>query len=172
MKYTKTEINNNYIFVPVFVIYFLLSAVVVPRLNNYGYGIVPDAMFALCMVFSLFANKKSACIYAVIFGTLMDLFVMPPFHFSPVVYFLSAYFITRFSWVFSKITAPVAAVCSVPFLLARAVVGMFYLLYSYKAPLGQIMSKCIAPEFFFNLAAVIVTFFIFKLVLKIFKINK
>ena len=125
-----------------------------------------------CVISALILDKKTACIYALIFGTLTDLFVMPPFHFSPVIYLVTCYFAVRLSFVFAKMSAATTAVISIPFLLLRSFVGMFYLLYSYKAPLGKIISKCIAPEFFVNLASVIVTYYVCILIMRFLRIRK
>ncbi len=155
-----------------FTLFFLISAAVTSELNNVGMRVVPDISLALCVVSTLMLDKKTACVYALVFGTLMDLFVMPPFHFSPVIYLVTCYFAEKLSFVFSKMSAATTAVISIPFLLLRSVVGTFYLLYSYKAPLGKIISKCIAPEFFVNLASVIVTYYVCIMIMRFLRIRK
>lgn len=164
--------RKNILFCVLFILSFLVSATITPGLNNVGMKVVPDITLALCVVSALMLDKKTACIYALIFGTLTDLFVMPAFHFSPVIYFIVSYFAVRLLFVFSRMNASTVAVISIPFLLIRSLVGIFYLLYSYKAPLGKIISKCIAPEFFVNLASVIVTYYVCILIMRFLRIRK
>lgn len=173
MQRNKHTFGRNVLFAVLFVLYFLLSSSVMPLLDGTKPGIVPDIMLCLCCVAPLFLERRTACVMALVAGAFTDLFVMPPFHFSPVLFFLAAYFIPEITKVFSKLNAAGAATGSVLFLLARGILGTFYLISQFSgASFANILTKCIIPEFLINFAFVIITYFVASLAARLFRLRE
>jgi len=169
----KTNTGMNVFFGILFFLYLLLSSSAMPLFDETGPGIKPDILLSLCCVCPLFAGKKASCVYAVIFGFVSDIIVTPPFHFSPVLFFLCAAAIPVMARSFSKPTVAVCAVFSLPFLLLRAITGSFYLLSQFpEITTGEMLSRCIVPETLFNFACVIITYFISFAVIKLFRLDR
>ncbi len=153
-----------------FFVYFLLSVVTIPALSKTPFFIKPDILLAMSAVCGVLCDRKTAAIYAIIFGTLCDITVSPPFHFSPVLFFLCAYFMPNFTSFFSKISVVSTLVGALPFIFARSIVGVFYFLSEYEyATLGQILVRCTLKEILANIIAILVTYFIMNFIVKKFR---
>lgn len=150
-----------------FFVYFLLSSVTIPDLSQTPFFVKPDILLAMSAVCGVLCDRKTASIYAIIFGTLCDITISPPFHFSPVLFFLCAYFMPNFTSFFSKISALSTLVGALPFIFARSIVGVFYFLSEYEyATLGQILVRCTLKEILANMIAIVVTFFVMNFIVK------
>lgn len=155
-----------------YTVLFLVSSALLFGMKETPLGIKPDILLAMAVVCPLFCSNKTSAVLALVFGMLTDLSVTPAVHFSPVLFVLCAFFAPKLASVFSKNGAAQAAVCAIPFVLLRSVTGLFNLLSVYEnAKFVQIMTKCIVPEFFCNLAAVIVVHFVMNLLVKKFRLE-
>ena len=155
-----------------YAVLFLVSSALLFSLNETYIGIKPDILLAMAVVCPLFCTNKVSVALALVFGLLSDLSVTPPMHFSPVLFVLCAFFVPRLASVFSKTGTTEAAVCAIPFVFVRSVTGIFYLLSVYEnAKFVQMLTKCIVPEFFCNIACVIALHYIIKLLVRWFRLD-
>ena len=156
------------LFAALYVIFFLFSAVRLPS----AISIKPDILLALACVCPMFCDNKFSAVCALVFGFITDISVTPAQNFSPVLFLLCAYLVPKFTGGFSRRSAAVCAVCSLPLLFVRSVAGIMYTLSLYGGtPVLDIIRKKTLPEFFVNLACVIITYCISMLLIKAFRLE-
>ena len=170
MNTGKSDIANKIFFAVVFTVMFFLSGVIGigMRVSDSTNFVRADLLFALSAVTGiLYDNRCSAAIIALVFGVISDIFLTPPIHLSPILFFLSAYYISKLAGAFTNVNAVTAAVSSIPFFLARSVVGCIYTLSGNdEAGLWYVIKNITLPELAFNITAV---FFVYIVVNFIYK---
>ncbi len=160
--------KTSVLFAVLYVIFFLFSAVRLPS----EISIKPDILLALACVCPLFCDNKFSAVCALVFGFLTDISVTPAQNFSPVLFLLCTYLMPKFAGGFSRRSAAVCAVCSLPLLFVRSITGIMYTLSVYGGTgVSDIIRKKTLPEFFVNLACVIVTYYISLLLTKAFRLE-
>lgn len=169
MKHGKNDIINKIFFTLVFVIVFFARSVFLPfpGLNNTG-AVYADLLFALSIVTGiLYDNSRSASVIALIFGVISDVFITPPMHLSPLLFFFAAYFAPKVVSVFTSVNAATSAVASIPFFLIRAVIGCVYIISeNQEAGFTYVIKNIILPELAFNVTAVFIIYIIVGFVYK------
>lgn len=156
------------LFAVLYVIFFMFSAVKLPSQIT----IKPDILLALACVCPLFCDNKFSAVCALVFGFLTDISVTPAQNFSPFLFLLCAYLMPKFAGGFSRRSTAVCAVCSLPMLFVRSITGILYTLSLYGGTgVSGIIGKKTLPEFFVNLACVIVTYYISLLLAKTFRLE-
>ncbi len=172
MNKSKSDKGTIVLFSVCYVLLFLISSALVFGLEDTPFGIKPDLLLAMAVVCPLFCDRNTSIVLALVFGLLTDLSVTPPVHFSPIVFLLCAFLVPKISSVFSKNSGAEAAVSGLAFVFLRAVTGAFYLLSTYKeAKFGDIVTMCILPEFFCNIAAVIIVYYIMSALVRLFRLE-
>ena len=170
MNTGKSDIVNKVFFGVIFSAMFFISCVFVPAIRVSGEmnAVCADLLFALSIVSGiLYPNRKAASVFALVFGVLSDIFLTPPIHLSPVLFFFSAYYASKTVGVFTKTNAVTAAVSSIPFFLIRSVVGCIYIVSeSNDMGLGNVIKRITLPELAFNVTSV---FFVYIIVSFIYK---
>ena len=174
MKFKGTSDSKNIVFLVVFgILCFLISASVLPFAAEVGTMPCPDLLLCLCCVIPKFYEKKASCVFAVVLGFFSDLFINTPLLFSPVVYLLCAAFVPYFYGYFKKVGTVVSAVCALPLLILRQIVGTVIIMSVRKtAVLGTVVGKVIFPELMAEFAIVLVLSFVIKLVGGYFGVRK
>ncbi len=163
----KQKNGVTILFAVIFAVYFLLSAVEVPVIK-----INPEILLCLACVCPAFCSTKSSAVLCLVFGFLTDISVTPPQHFSPLVFLLCAFAMPKLLGFFSRVDAGVCAVCSLPLLLCRSVVGLAYLMNLHKGVgVWQLIKTLLLPELVLNVAGVIITYFICVALVKLFKVK-
>lgn len=169
VKYKNND-RRMYIFLAVSsLIVFLLSASVMP------FSMKPTADLMLCFVVVIpcFASKKAAYVTAVLLGFFADLFINAPTCFSPVVYLACTAIVPLFHRYFARMRFTTAAVCAIPSIALRALVGTVTLMASFKgATLSSVLSRVILPEMVINFAFTLVCAFVCIFVVEKFRINR
>lgn len=170
MNTGKSDIINKIFFAVMFVIMFFVSCVFVPgiRLNGTKTLVCADLLFALSIVTGvLYGNRRAASVTALIFGVVSDVFLTPPIHLSPILFFFSAYYAFKTVSVFTRVNAATVAVSSIPFFLIRSVIGCIYTVSkNEELKLGYVIKQISLPELAFNVTAV---FFVYIVVSFIYK---
>lgn len=171
MKTGKTDIVNKIFFSAVFVLVFFASCVFVPGIRIGNDSVKPvcaDLLFALSIVSGiLYENRKAVSVIALVFGVVSDIFLTPPMHFSPVLFFFAAYYASKTISVFTRQNAATAAVASVPFFLIRSVAGCVYVMSENDGvKLSYVIKSVTLPELAFNVTAVFLTYVIVSFVYK------
>lgn len=161
MNTGRSDIKNKIFFSVMFAVVFFLSCVFVPGIRAGGrYAVCADLLFAMSIVSGiLYENRKAASIIAFAFGIVSDIFLTPPMHLSPLLFFFSAYYAAKAVGVFTRTNAATAAVSAIPFFLIRSVVGCVYTMsVNDGTSLGFVIKSTVLPELAFNVVAV---FFIY-----------
>ena len=172
MNVQKSDKGRIILFSVCYVVLYLVSSAAVFGLENTVLGIKPDILLAMAVICPLFCDKKVSVVLALAVGTLADLSVTPPFHFSPVVFVLCAFFVPRIISGFSKIGVAEAAVCGLPFVILRAITGIFYLLSQYEnTTFSEVFTKCILPEMFCNIAVIIIVYYLMSALIRVFRLE-
>lgn len=171
MKIRRTEKVVRLFFLLLFLVVFLLSAAFLPQAafdaSSGGFRVVPDVLFALCVACGLLYDRRFIGVTALVTGFLADIFLTPPVHLSPLLFFLGAYFAPALFEAFSAKNAFTAALTSLPFFLLRAFVGGVYLVSRHpEASLGEIVPRILVPEFLENALAVLVLYAVVGFLLK------
>jgi cell shape-determining protein MreD len=136
--------------------------VFVPGIRAGGrYAVCADLLFAMSVVCGIiYENRRAASVIAFVFGIISDVFLTPPMHLSPILFFFSAYYAAKSVGVFTRINATTAAVSSIPFFLIRSVVGCVYTVSKNDGTsLGFVLKNTVLPELAFNVTAVFFTYF-------------
>ena len=169
MKLGKSESINKIFFSLAFTVVFFISGAFAPGIgaDNKGF-ICADLLFAMSIVAGvLYENTVSASVIALIFGVISDVFITPPMHLSPLLFFLAAYFVSRLAGVFTAVNAVSATVASIPFFLVRAVVGTVYILSENdETELVSVIGQTILPELAVNVASVFVVYILVSFLYK------
>lgn len=175
VRISGSETKSKVFFCLMFVLFFFITASVMPYVSESfaarQISATPDLLFALSIVCGIvYENRKAASVIALIAGVLSDIFITPPTHMSPLLYFLAAYFAVKTVGVFTSVNAATAAVASIPFFLARAVIGTVYILSEESnATLGVILKTTVLPELAFNVVAVFFTYIVVSFLYKRFR---
>lgn len=168
LKYRKKNDTGAYVFASVMgLITFLLSASVMPFLAGAKNLPAPDLMLALVCALSVLLPVRHACIFAVIFGFVADIFIYAPTAFSPIVYLAAVLIVPNLLRFFTRHGTVIIAVCSVPAILLRCVVRMFATAAEFAEPsFLQIARDSLVYTFLFTFACVIVICFICRLFIR------
>lgn len=162
LKYRKKNETGTYIFVSVFgLVLFLLSASVVPFLAGQKGVPSPDLLLGLVCASSAFLDRRKACIFAVIFGFMSDLFITSPTAFSPIVYLAAVLIVPRCLMFFSRHGTVITAVCSVPAIAVRCIVRAVATSAVFGGvPFASLLSDNVLYTFMFTFASCIVICFV------------
>lgn len=172
MKVQKSDNGKIVLFSVVYILLFLVSSAAIFGLEGTFLSIKPDILLAMAVVCPLFCDRNVSVVLALVFGTLTDLSVTPPFHFSPVFFVLCAFLVPRIAVVFSKNGGAEAAVCGLAFVFLRAVTGTLYLLSAYEnLQFSEVFKKCILPEMLCNIAAIIIVYYIMSALIRVFRLE-
>ncbi len=168
----ETTKKNTAFFIIVSVVCFLLASSVIPFFTVFGTMPCPDLLLCLCCVLPRFCAFKKSCVYAVALGFLSDLFINTPHLLSPVIYLAAAVLIPYFYGHIKKTGTVSAAVCSLPILLLRAILGtVVVLVIRQEATLGTVLKNIAFPELIVNFAFVLILGFILRVLTKHFGIQ-
>lgn len=170
MKAGKADLFNKIFFCAVFVVVFIISCVFVPGIRTSGSRnvICADLLFALSIVTGIiYENRRAASVVALAFGIVSDIFLTPPIHLSPLLFFFAAYYSAKTVRVFTRENAVTAAISAIPFFLARSVVGCVYILsVNDGVKFGYVIKNVTLPELAFNVTSVFFTYFVINFVYK------
>ncbi len=170
MNTGHSDIKNKVFFSVLFGIVFFISCVFSP---SFGIGgeknpVSADLLFALSIVVGiLYENRKAASVIALVAGVMSDVFLTPPMHISPLLFFVGAYYASKAVALFTRTNAITVAVASIPFFLARSVVSCIYIMSENKGVnLSRVIGTITLPELAVNVVAVFFSFiavsFIYK----------
>lgn len=164
MKVQNNDIINKIFFTIVFILVFFISCVFTSGIpgENDGISVCADLLLAASIVTGiLYENRKAASVIALVFGVVSDVLLTPPVHLSPLMFFVAAYFAQKVAGVFTSVNVATAAVASIPFFLARAVVGCVYVISeNEEAKLSYIIKNITLPELAFNVTAVFILYIV------------
>ncbi|MBR3996397.1 MAG: hypothetical protein IKI97_14115 [Clostridia bacterium] len=175
--------REHLFFIFTFIIFYLLTASVVPylgvRMNFLSFGgrivqnaVKPDILFALVLCSAILSGRRRAVILGIVFGFIVDVSCSVPM-LSPLCYCLCAMYAGGLSFAFPGKGAVNAMLVSVPLLLMKAVVGTFYLLGTWHSiSLGDIILGAVLPEYIYNILSVAVVYGVLSLLMKLFRIEK
>lgn len=175
MRISGSEAKSKIFFSSMFVLFFFIAASVMPYVSESFHSrqisATPDLLFALSIVCGIvYENRKAASVIALVAGVICDIFMTPPIHFSPLMFFLGAYFASKTIGVFTAENASTAAVASIPFFLARTVISTLYILSEDKdAHLAEILKTTALPELALNVVSVFFIYVIVNFLYKRFK---
>lgn len=149
-----TEKSIKVFYAVVCVIFFLISGSVIPFM---GLKTMPDILLCLCCILPKYLPRKDCCVYGILLGFFTDLLVGSPMHFSPVIYLVPCVFAPYLFSFFNRVGTVTAAVCSLPFLLLKGIVGSVYLMSTeHTVSLSFIISRFILPELLVNFTSVLI----------------
>ncbi len=170
-KYPAASGRNVVFFAIVSLICFLLSSSVLPFLT-YDKGLpTPDILLCLVCVISLYVDRKTACIFALVLGFLSDLFINEPVSFSPVIFVASLLVMTMLGKHFSRLGTLSASVCMLPVFVIRMIADTVCFLVRFEeSELLEVLTKQTLPSVLVNFAAAIVLTFIIRFVSKRFSV--
>lgn len=174
MRYISRRGKERIFFGVLFLLGFLVGASVWPYAGvSFDRGqsrVTADLMYALCITAGMLAeDRRGVSLEALLLGALSDLFLTPPMHLSPLLFFLAGYLAHYTLGVFSRAGAVTAAVASLPFCLLRTLTGAIYLLSAGGESFSFAVGSILLPELACNVVTVffaylIVGFFYKKLV--------
>ncbi len=167
--------KSDIFFVVFFVLVFLAATNIMPHLaltmTSAGITVKADILLGSVISLGLLTKRKYASYFAVVSGFVFDVFVGNPYAFSPLVYFLCAYFARNAAVPFSRKTPLSVMLISCMLLWIRAVFSFFYL---FAASSGVSTSTVIfigvLPEFIANVLAATVMFMIMRIMMAVFRI--
>ena len=139
------------------------------------FAMKPAADLMLCFVVTVpcFAHKKASYVTAVLLGFFADLFINAPTCFSPVVYLACTAIVPLFHRYFVRIRPVTTAVCALPSIALRAIVGTVTLMTGFKgARLSSVLVCVILPEMLINFAFTLVCAFVCMFIVEKFRINR
>lgn len=169
--------------IPVFVVFYLLTASVVPyfgiRPEFLSFGdriaentVKPDIMMALVICSAILSGRRRAVILGIIFGFIVDVTCNVPM-LSPLCYCLCGLYAGKLSYTFSGKGVINAVLVSVPFFFIKSVISVFYLLGTWhNISFADILIGAVLPEYLYNIIAVAVVYGILYFLMKIFRIEK
>lgn len=175
VKISGSEIKSKVFFSVLYVLFFFVGAVFMPYaaegFQGRNIAAAPDVLFALSIVMGvIYENRKAASVIALAAGVLSDIFITPPIHLSPLLFFLGAYFASKTAGVFSSIRAVTVSVSSIPFFLARGIIcTVFVMSADKKAAFGSVLRTTVLPELAFNVVMVFFVYIIVSFLYKRFK---
>lgn len=170
-------------FISVFVVFYLLTASVVPYFGvkpeflSFGGRIAentvkPDIMMALVICSAILSGRRRTVILGIVFGFLVDVTCNVPV-LSPLCYCLCGLYAGKLSYTFSGKGAVNAVLVSVPLLLIKAAISIFYLLGTWhNISFADILIGAVLPEYIYNIIAVAAVYGILSILMKIFRIEK
>lgn len=170
MNYNETDTKTKVFYSVLFSLFFLIAAVIVPRLGitfsflSFGGSfavskVTPDIMLALVVICSILSSNRLACVLGLIFGFLYDATVGIPYMFSPILYTLGGMFAPKFSESFAKRGISGVVVSSSVLYLAKAIITAFYHLATWREiSLGSLIVGTLLSEFIYNMIAVLVLY--------------
>jgi cell shape-determining protein MreD len=174
VKTTDSTKKTRLFFAIVYLIVFFVNASIIAYIGVNSQGnntIVPDLLLALSAVCGIICpDIKGISVIALVFGTVSDVFITPPAHLSPLLFFIAAYFAKKTVNIFARTNALTAAVAAVPFFLIRAFVGSIYVMSEYReSALSAVLKNTILPEFAINVLSTVVLYIIINFMYKRFK---
>lgn len=171
------ENKINIFFISFFLCAFLVATKIMPHLAIKvlalsGRTIKADVLLASVISLGLLRGKKYACIFALPTGFIFDVFVGNPYMFSPLVFFLCAWFSSLAATPFSKRTPITAAIISAILLLIKALVSFFYLIaVSGDSGTSTILLLGVLPEYIANIIVCALVFSIMRILMALFRIS-
>lgn len=170
------EKKNDIFFIIFFILTFVLATKLMPHLavsfsKASGITVKADILLGAVISLSLVRGKKYASYYAVISGFIFDVFVGNPYAFSPVVFFLCAYFAGLAASPFSHRTPLSAALAGAMLLWVKALFSFFYLIaVSGDSGAGDIFIFGVLPEYIANILITALVFSVMRILMAIFRI--
>ncbi len=174
--------RENVFFTVVFLVYYIISASVVPYLGvrmeflSFGNAVTqstvqPDLLFALVLCTAILHSSRRAVILGIIFGFIVDVTGGVPLM-SSICYCICGHYASSMSRSFSGRGAINAVLVAAPLLLTRLAVSAFYLLATWHSvSFVDIMLGAVIPEYLYNLAVVLVTYPILHWLMRLFRIE-
>lgn len=138
-----------------------------------GTGITVGADILLGSVISLglLRGKKYAAIFGITIGFIFDVYVGNPYEFSPLIYFLCAYYASLASTPFSRRTPLSVLLISAMLLWVKAVFSFFYLIaVSGESGAAKVLLLGVIPEYIGNIVACALCFAVMRIGMAIFRI--
>lgn len=176
MRISDSNVKSKVFFSVLFVVGFFFSASFMPYaardFSAANISAIPDLLLALSIVCGIvYENRKAVSVIALVAGALTDIFITPPIHLSPILFFLAAYFASKTASVFVNVNAATVAVSAIPFCLFRAAVtGSIYIMSENSGlKLGTALKTTILPEFALNIVTVFFVYIVVKYLYKWFK---
>ena len=175
MRISDSNVKSKVFFSVLFVVGFFFSASFMPYaardFSAANISAIPDLLLALSIVCGIvYENRKAVSVIALVAGALTDIFITPPIHLSPILFFLAAYFASKTASVFVNVNAATVAVSAIPFCLFRAVTGSIYIMSENSGlKLGTALKTTILPEFALNIVTVFFVYIVVKYLYKWFK---
>ena len=145
---------------------FLAASGVLPFLTATGKGTpVPDVLLCFVCALPLFTDYKIGAIYALSLGFLSDLFINPPFLFSPVVLLLCMYLAGYVQGYFSRVGTLAVAVSTLPCVAVKLAVSLAVSLFTVEGiGFKTALSGLSYMSFITDFAAAIILSFIMRVV--------
>ncbi len=168
--------KSDIFFVVFFVLAFLAATSVMPHLaltmsSAAGITVKADILLGSVISLGLLGKRKYASYFAVVTGFVFDVFVGNPYAFSPLVYFLCAYFARNAAVPFSQKTPLSVMLISCMLLWIKAAFSFFYLFAaSSGVSAGTVIFIGVLPEFIANVLAATVMFMIMRIAMAVFRI--
>lgn len=171
------ENRINIFFIVFFVCAFLVATNIMPHLAIKvsalsGITVKGDILLASVISLGLLRGKRYASIFALPAGFLFDIFVGNPYMFSPLVFFLCAWFSSLAATPFSKRTPITASIISAELLLIKALVSFFYLIaVSGDSGTSSILLLGVLPEYLANIIACAIVFSVMRILMALFRVS-
>lgn len=182
MMFSNTK-RDNIFFTVIFILFYILTVCAVPHLGirmgflSFG-GLInqstvrPDIIFALVLCTAIFSSRRRAVVLGIIFGFIVDITCFAPV-FSPLVYCICGLYAYSASQTFAGHGVVNAMIVSLPLLLTKVIVGMFYLLATWHdISFSDILFGAVLPEYLYNILTVGVVYLVLKLLMKLFKVER
>lgn len=170
MKIGRSDIKNKVFFSVLFAIVFFISCVFSQTLGTGGeiVAVSADLLFALSIITGiLYENRRAASAIALVAGVVSDVFLTPPMHISPLLFFVGAYYSSKIAGVFTAVNAVTVSMASIPFFMLRSVVSCVYIISENKgANLAGVIRTTVLPELAVNVAAVFFSYIVVSFIYK------
>lgn len=172
LKEKKTDI----FFILLFVILFILSTQLMPFFavtfsKASGITVKADILLAAVISLGLLRGKKYASYYAVVSGFLFDLYIGNPYSFSPLVFFLCAYFASLAARPFSHRSPLSVVFISAMLVWIKSLLSFFYLVAtSGDSGTFSIFVLGVIPEYIANIIASVIIFVIIRVLMAFLRI--
>lgn len=170
------EKKSDIFFIVFFLICFVLASRLMPLVaisfsKSSGLTAKADILLGSVISLSLLRGKKYASYYALVSGFLFDVIVGNPYSFSPVVFFLCAYFAGLAASPFSHKTPLSVLLASAMLLWVRALFSFFYLIaVSGDSGAGDILLFGVLPEYIANILITTLVFSVMRILMAVFRI--
>ena len=173
LKVKGSDVKSKVFFSVLFTVFFLLAASIMPYVGFEVPGtalrIVPDILFSLSIAAGIVYERNPASVIALIFGFMSDVFITPPVHLSPLLFFLGAYYSSKAVGAFTRVNCLTATVASIPFFLLRTIVGGVYLISRGGMGFFEILKTVLLPELAMNVISMFFVYIVVSFLYKRFK---